>query len=242
MNDIYPDATMRYGATDRQVADVFEPDAPTDSLVLLLHGGWWRDSDRVRTWAAGRALAEAGHLTATVAYRTGAGQWAAALEDLGTAIEQIGLSGREWTVHNAAPRRTTLVGHSAGGQLALVAASRPVAPLTGVLALAPAAALAEMSAQGIGEGAVEEFLGGTPGSAPAAYATADPIGLVPGVPVRILHGAGDEVIPAQISRLYAAAHAGVALEVLPDAEHAAWGDPSSAVWPRMLEAVAELTA
>ena len=31
----YPDATMRYGATARQVADVFEPAEATDSPVLL---------------------------------------------------------------------------------------------------------------------------------------------------------------------------------------------------------------
>ena len=82
MTDVYPDATMRYGASGRQVADVFEPAGPADSLVLLFHGGWWNDTDRMRTWPAGRALAAAGHLVAGVAYRTGAGEWAAAVEDV----------------------------------------------------------------------------------------------------------------------------------------------------------------
>ncbi|TQL67395.1 alpha/beta hydrolase family protein [Nocardioides albertanoniae] len=236
----YPDATMRYGATARQVADVFEPEEATDSLVLLLHGGLWRDSDRMRTWAAGRALGEAGHLTATVEYRHGQGQWRQACEDVETAIESIQLSGREWTVHNDAPRRITLVGHSSGGQLALWAASRPGTLVTGVVALAPAAALAAMSDEGLGDGAVEEFLGGSPAEVPDAYAAADPVGLAPQVAVRILHGAADTVIPYGISERYVAAHPGVRLEAVDGADHAAWGDPASAAWPRLLTAVGEV--
>ncbi|MGH3349661.1 MAG: alpha/beta hydrolase family protein [Nocardioides sp.] len=236
----YPDATMRYGATARQVADVFEPEEATDSLVLLLHGGLWRDSDRTRTWAAGRALGDAGHLTATVEYRHGPGQWRQALEDIATAIESIQLSGREWTIHNDAPRRITLVGHSSGGQLALWAAAQPGTLATGVVALAPAAALAAMSEDGLGDGAVEEFLGGTPAEVPAAYAAADPIGLAPLVPVRVLHGSADTVIPFAISERYATAHPDVRLDAIEGAAHASWGDPASSAWPHLLTAVGEV--
>ncbi|NGN91311.1 alpha/beta hydrolase [Nocardioides sp. KC13] len=237
----YPDATMRYGATARQVADVFEPAEATDSLVLLLHGGMWRDSDRMRTWSAGRALAEAGHLTATVEYRHGPGQWRQAFEDVETAIESIQLSGREWTVHNDAPRRITLVGHSSGGQLALWAVSRPGILVTGVVALAPAAALAAMSEDGLGDCAVEEFLGGRPAETPEAYAAADPLGLAPQVPVQILHGSADTVIPLAISERYVAAHPGVRLEVVDGADHDGWGDPSLDTWRHVLDAVDRLT-
>lgn len=238
----YPDATMRYGATARQVADVFEPEGAVDSIVLLLHGGLWRRSDRPRTWRAGRALAEAGNLVATVEYRSGPGQWAAALDDVATAIEQIDLSGREWTAHHAAPRRVTLVGHSSGGQLALAAAARTGAPLTGVLALAPAASLARMSQEGWADGAVEELLGGAPSSARAAYAAADPVGLPPRVPVRILHGDVDTVIPASVSQEYADRHAAAVLEIVPGATHDCWGDPAAAEWQRVVAAVGDLTA
>jgi pimeloyl-ACP methyl ester carboxylesterase len=55
--------------------------------------------------------------------------------------------------------------------------------------------------------------------------------------VRILHGAADTVIPPAISERYAAAHPGVRLEVVDDADHAAWGDPTSSAWPHLLTAV-----
>lgn len=63
-----------------------------------------------------------------------------------------------------------------------------------------------MSGQGLGDGAVEEFLGGTPAENPEAYAAADPLELTPRVPVRILHGTADTVIPIVISERYATAH------------------------------------
>lgn len=252
----YPDATIRYGTTDRQVADIFEPEAPTDSLVLLLPGGMWRATDRTRSWAAGRALAEAGHLTASVEYRRGPGQWAAALDDVVTAIEQIQLSGREWTLHNDAPRHITLVGHSSGGHLALWAASRASLPsgspwhdseglVTGVVAMAPAADLAAMADAGTGEGAVTAFLGGTPEEVPEAYAAADPGRLQPGVPVHLLHGADDTVIPAALTQAYAdrLADRGLApsLVVVEGVGHDGWGDPEAPVWSRVVSAVADLT-
>ncbi len=249
----HPDATMRYGAIGTQVADVFEPAAPTDSVVLLLHGGFWLDSDRMRTWAAGHALAAAGHLTATVAYRSGVGSWSAALDDIVTAIEQIQLSGREWTIHNEAPRTVTLVGHSSGGQLALWAASRPSLPprsrwhggdlhVTGAVALAPLADLRRAADLGLGGGAVRDFLGGTPDEVPDVYAVADPAALFPAIPVHVLHGADDEVVPAELSERYGAhLRASGAIDwdvdILDSAPHRSWGDPSSRVWPQVVRAV-----
>jgi acetyl esterase/lipase len=249
----HPDATMRYGAIGTQVADVFEPEAPTDSIVLLLHGGFWLESDRMRTWAAGHALAAAGHLTATVAYRSGVGSWAAAFDDIVTAVEQIQLSGREWTIHNEAPRKITLVGHSSGGQLALWAASRPSLPprsrwhggelhVTGAVALAPLADLRRAADLDLGGGAVRDFLGGSPDEMPDVYALADPAALVPAVPVHVLHGADDDVVPAELSENYAqhlrasAATNGL-VEILDSAPHRSWGDPSSAAWPVVLRAL-----
>lgn len=252
-----PDASMRYGAVCTQVADVFEPPEPTDSLVLLLHGGFWDDADRMRAWSAGHALAKAGHLTAAVEYRRGKGRWQDALDDVVQAIDQIQLSGREWTVHNEVPRSITVVGHSAGGQLALWAASRSSLPptsrwhadniqVTGAVALAPIADLRRAAELGIGDNAVTSFLGGAPAEVPDNYAITDPSLLTPSVPVRLLHGPGDDVVPVELSERYVA-HlqdvdaTGAELIRIGGADHRSWGDPTSAAWSALIVAVNGLT-
>lgn len=253
-----PDASMRYGSVSTQVADVFEPREPTDSLVLLLHGGFWDQSDRMRAWPAGHALAEAGHLTATVAYRRGDGGWRNTLDDVVQAIDQIQLSGREWTIHNDVPRAITVVGHSAGGQLALWAAGRGALPrdsrwhtddlqITGAVALAPIADLRRAAELDLGEGAVARFLGGAPADLPGDYALADPSQLIPSVPVRILHGPDDQVVPIEISQRYAehlreSGVAGWEFSTIDGAEHSSWGDPSTAAWAALTAALDDVTA
>ncbi|HWC21654.1 MAG TPA: alpha/beta hydrolase [Flexivirga sp.] len=252
-----PDASMRYGSVSSQVADVFEPPKATDSLVLLLHGGFWDDADRMRAWSAGHALAEAGHLTAAVEYRRGKGRWQDALDDVVQAIDQIQLSGREWTVHNEVPRCITVVGHSAGGQLALWAASRASLPttsrwhagdiqVTGAVVMAPLADLRRAAELGIGDGAAAAFLGGSPEQVPDNYAIADPSLLTPSVPVRMLHGPDDDVVPVEISERYAAhlRETGVTdweFTAVDGADHRSWGDPSSPSWPTLTAAIESLT-
>lgn len=252
-----PDASMRYGSVNTQVADIFEPPEATDSLVLLLHGGFWDESNRMRAWSAGHALAEAGHLTAAVEYRRGPGRWQEALDDVVQAIDQIQLSGREWTVHNEMPRYITVVGHSAGGQLALWAASRAGLPdgsrwrtadiqVTGAVAMAPLADLRRAAELGIGDQAVAGFLGGTPEQVPDTYAMADPSLLTPSVPVRVLHGPNDDVVPMELSERYVAhlRDAGVTeaeLTAVDGADHRSWGEPSSAAWQVLIATIDDLT-
>lgn len=252
-----PDASMRYGSVGTQVADVFEPPEATDSLVLLLHGGFWDCSSRMRAWSAGHALAEAGHLTAAVEYRRGKGRWQDALDDVVQAIDQIQLSGREWTVRNEIPRRITVVGHSAGGQLALWAASRASLPagsrwhttdiqVTGAVAMAPLADLRRAAELGLGDQAVSNFLGGTPEQVRDHYALTDPSLLTPSVPVQVLHGPQDDVVPVDLSERYAAhlRDAGVTdwdFTAVDGAGHRSWGDPGSVAWPQLVSAIDRVT-
>jgi pimeloyl-ACP methyl ester carboxylesterase len=75
-----------------------------------------------------------------------------------------------------------------------------------VVAQAPVAALAEGAFAGLGGGAVEALVDGTPGQVPDRYAVADPIALLPtGVPVVCLHAEGDDVVPIAQSEDYVAA-------------------------------------
>jgi acetyl esterase/lipase len=103
-------------------------------------------------------------------------------------------------------RRVVATGHSAGGQLALWLAKQGVAPLRGVVPLAPVADLRRGWGLKLSSNVVEEFLGGSPAAVPERYRAASPIEMVPiGVRQRVIHGDRDEVVPVAMSRAYVAA-------------------------------------
>jgi pimeloyl-ACP methyl ester carboxylesterase len=154
------------------------------------------------------------------------------------------------------PGPAVLVGHSAGGHLALWAAGRhrlrPGSrwyrgrPAGGrphaVVAMAAMADLVRGSKEKLGDRAVDALLGGPPWRRPRRYAVIDPARLVPlGAPVTLVHGVADDRVPVEISRGYAARAraAGDTVELieLPDADHFAVIDPLSAAWPRVLGAI-----
>ncbi len=128
-----------------------------------------------------------------------------------------------------------VVGHSAGGHLALLAAQPPSAGAVGVLALAPVADLVMADRLGLDDGAVRAFLGRPAVDCPDL----DPAALPrPTVPVTVIHGAADTLVPLSLSESYCAggpAH----LVVLDGIGHFEPIDPASAAWPVV---IAELSA
>ena len=141
-----------------------------------------------------------------------------------------------------------LTGHSAGGQLALWAASRRAAgalPVSGVVALAPVADLITADRTDLDDDAVRLLLGGSHDAVPDRYAAADPVQLVPiGVRLIVLHGTADPWVPLEQSQAFAAAAAGagddVVLTELPGQDHYALIDPLSPAWSQVLAAIASL--
>ncbi|MDC7338182.1 alpha/beta fold hydrolase [Streptomyces lydicus] len=132
-------------------------------------------------------------------------------------------------------REVVLVGHSAGGHLALLAAARPGTPVRRVIAVSPVADLARAHELGLSDGAVAELLGPGPGFA-ARLAAADPVRRPPvGVPVTILHGTDDPDVPPDLSRRYAAASpATTTLRELPGVGHYAPVTPGTAGFAALL--------
>jgi acetyl esterase/lipase len=136
--------------------------------------------------------------------------------------------------------RVAVIGHSAGGHLALWAAARQNLPggddkrlaLRAVVAEAPLSDLRLAYEMGIEPGIVARFLGGTPGEASDACRSASPRELLPiRVPQFILHGTADASVPVEMSRAYAKAakDAGdwVELIELPGLGHMEFLDPAS---------------
>src|SRR5690242_4738769 len=212
-----PTRTTAYGDHEVQVYDVRLPERVTRALtVVVVHGGFWRlDYDRGHASRQAQAFADAGHPTAVVEYRrpgmTGGG-WPGTAEDVAAAVGAI-----RRDPDLAHP--LVLVGHSAGGQLVTWAAAQPWSHgLRGVVSLAGVLDLAHGQATDVGGGAIDAFLGGTPGQVPEAYTAADPMGLSPNVPALVVHARDDDVVPFELSERYAAAHHGPSVRLRPVAD------------------------
>ncbi|TDC01038.1 alpha/beta hydrolase [Micromonospora fluostatini] len=246
-----PDVTVRYGEQPDQVADLRRPggSGPARRLVVVVHGGFWRaEYDRTHTGPLAAALAGLGHPVAQLEYRrTGqpGGGWPGTLSDVVTGVAALPA-----LAAGALPGRVTadppiLVGHSAGGHLALYAAAHAPATVGGVLALAPVADLAEAYRRDLDGGAVAALLGGGPADVPDRYAVADPLARLPlRTRTVVLHGTLDQQVPVELSRGYVAAATAagstVTLVELPRCEHFGLIDPESPHWPQVTSALRSL--
>ncbi|MGA1837277.1 alpha/beta hydrolase [Herbiconiux sp. 11R-BC] len=239
-----PDRTESYGPLPDQVIDRFEPDAvpaPAGSprpLVVLLHGGFWRQRyDRTHLHPLAEGLAASGFRVAVPEYRRvgGAGGFPATFDDVVAALR---------TLRAGEPGPLAVVGHSAGGHLAVwsqAVAGDGRARAERVVSLAGVLDLAEAHRLGLSSGAVGELLGaGTPGFDERLAGT-DPM-VLPwpgsrGVATVLLHGDADEEVPAELSIRYAARHPGTELHTLAGVGHYELIDPRSAVWPVLLRSL-----
>jgi acetyl esterase/lipase len=237
-----PVETHRYGPHAEHVADLrLPPGAGPHPIVVLLHGGFWRARfTRANMAALAVDLTRRGYATWNVEFRRVGcdGGVPATLEDVEAAVRAVrGLD---------APldaERLVVLGHSAGGHLALWAAG--TGTVTAAVSLAGVCDLAGTANDGLGAGAATEFAGGTPEQRPDAYALADPMARLPtGVPQLLAHGDADDRVPVEQSRRYAdaarAAGDRCELLVLPGVGHFELIDPRTEAWQRVAAAVDRL--
>ena len=229
-----PDAVLHYGDLPDQVIDVRRPPRGSAArpLVVVVHGGFWRPHlDRTNAGALSEGLADAGYLVATVEYRRG--RWQDLFADVEAALDAAPVLVPPTAPDQVQPGRTVLVGHSAGGQLVLwYAAGHP--DLAGVVALGAVCDLRAAERENLGDGAVRALLDGPADEHPDLDPARQPGS---GVPVVLVHGADDAIVPPSQAVDYAEGRPDVVLDVVPGAGHFAVVDPASAVWPRVLAAV-----
>jgi acetyl esterase/lipase len=239
----------QYGDLPRQKGEWWlPPDAPAGPLrtVVLVHGGYWRDSyDLSLEDAVAADLAARGFLVWNIDYRSSTAPWPATLVDAAAAYDHLATGKHAERVD---PARVSVVGHSAGGHLALWLASRTAQTPGGtrkgpapaaVVAQAPVAALADGAREGLGGGAVLALVQATPEEAPERYAVADPIALLPTrVRTVCVHAPGDDLVPISQSEKYVAAAGPDAQLIRFDGGHFEHLDPSSEACATMRDALA----
>ena len=223
--------TVAYGDHPSQVCDLYRPagDGPYD-VAALIHGGFWRAKyGRELEEALARDLVARGWAAWNVEYRRlgEGGGWPEAFEDVCAAVSALGDTAR----------RMVAIGHSAGGQLAVLAAQR--LRLAGAVSQAGALDLDELWRLGTSDRVVDELLGGGPDEVPERYDAASPARRLPvGVPLLLVHGARDGDVPVHISQAFAAAArtAGddCALAVIDNEGHYEHLEPGSRSWASVL--------
>lgn len=230
-----------YGDHPSQYAELTLPDAVAAApVVVVVHGGYWGASYGAEL---GRPLAvdlaANGFAALNVEYRRlgDGGGWPQTGEDVAAAVATLrDRDGVDVT-------RVVGLGHSAGGQLAGWLAAQGA--LTGVVLQAGVLDLVAGSAAGLGGGAVEAFLGGTPAQRPDAYAQASPLARLPlRVPSIAVHGTRDTLVPIDQSRRFvdAARAAGDSSELRTfDGDHFDPITVGTPAWAECLDAVRRLT-
>jgi len=205
----------------------------------MIHGGFWRARyDLSHTSHMCAALAEEGIAVANLEYRRvgeRGGGWPWSYDDV--------LAGFDATSRELGGRMVVL-GHSAGGHLALrMAVDRSPA---GVVALAPVADLKMAFELNLSNGAAAEFVGGVPTSEPQRFDAADPMRHVSKVKRMLLHGSNDDEVPISLSEAFVRARAGdpgeVRLVRIEGANHYDVIDPESSAWGVVVSGVLELLA
>ncbi|HLM09707.1 MAG TPA: alpha/beta hydrolase [Thermoleophilaceae bacterium] len=219
-------------------------------MAILIHGGFWRARyglELERRLAAD--LVRRGWAAYNLEYRRlgllSRGGYPATFDDVAAGIDALADVEARLDVG-----RVVAIGHSAGGHLALWAASRAGQPgdapgagprivLAGAVAQAGVVDLREAARRGLSGGVTERLLGGSPTERPERFELASPIERLPlGVPQLLVHGDVDDTVPVELARGYAerARRAGDRCELAepPGCGHFEHLDPGSAAWQEVV--------
>jgi len=239
------DVRLAYGSDPNQFGELRLPKSPAPfPIVMSIHGGFWRakyDLQHIGHLCA--ALTAKGLATWNVEYRRAGnkgGGWPGTFEDIARASRFLPQIAKRY---NFDPARTLVIGHSAGGQLALcLAAHEP--SIKRVISLAGVVDVQQAWELHLSDDAVVEFLGGKPKDVPEHYHEADPMQLSIKATQWLVHGAADDVVPPLFSRHYAEEKKRRGEDVhyleLSTAGHFDLIDPRSSAWSKVENTILHL--
>ena len=206
---------IAYGPAAQQFAELRLPsgDGPFP-VVVVIHGGCWVEyASAAYTARLAAALTEKGFATWNLEYRRGheeGGGWPGTFQDVGRGVDALRDAAAKYPLDLG---RVVVMGHSAGGQLALWTAARWRMPLNselhtddplrlqGALSLAGIIDMRVYLDRGLERCAAGELrvMGGDYRQYPERYAQVSPAELLPlGVPQCLIWGDHDEIVPEEL--------------------------------------------
>ncbi|KQN80310.1 esterase [Sphingomonas sp. Leaf67] len=218
-----PDRTFHYGSDRLQVVDLWLPagdPATCRPIVLMVHGGCWQSSiadRRLMDWIAADLRAD-GIAVWNIDYRgvdRDGGGYPGTFLDAAAAADVLRDHAGTYALDLS---RIVAVGHSAGGHLALWLAARhrlpgdsplatddplPIAHVVSLGGLPDLAAVEASPDNGCGTEVVAQLVGG---DRVDRFADTSVVELLPvGVPIDLIDGAQDEIVPAAMAPAFAEA-------------------------------------
>ena len=254
------DMRTSYGEDPSQFAELrFPTRGGPFPLLFVVHGGFWQsryDLSHIGHLCA--ALTSKGIITCNIEYRrigNPGGGWPGTFQDISLAthnIVQTTSSDRRFD-----HARTAILGHSAGGQLALwLTGSHRISKesalhmdqkqaITKAISLAGVSDLRLAWKQKLGHGIVTRLMGGTPIEFPDQYDAGSPIELLPtGASQALIHGTDDGIVPVSQSEAYVEKAERLGdwpiLVKLNGVGHYELINPESEAWPPVARAVLSL--
>ena len=258
-----PDRRIAYGVESSQYGELRLPAGTgRHPLVIMIHGGCFKAAYATAQYfgAMADALKADGIATWNIEYRRlgepGSG-WPGTYLDVGRAVDHVRAIAGE---HQLDLDRVVLVGHSAGGHLAMWAAARRRLTKTSELYVAnplpvrgfvDLAGPVDMTANISGYEAlcadpvITSLLGGAPAAVPDHYAQASAIKLLPlGIPQVLVVGSHEDFVPLPVVDAYVTAATGAGDQVrrilIPGAGHFEIASPLSFTWPQVKAAIESL--
>jgi acetyl esterase/lipase len=254
------DERIHYGSDPNQIAEFRFPDGKGPfPLLFVVHGGFWQSLyDLAHIGHLCAAFTSQGIITCNIEYRrigNPGGGWPGTFQDISLATRSI-LKTRS-SDSRFDLTHTAIIGHSAGGHLALwLVGSHRVSrdsPLyhNQKLAIASAISLGGVTdlrlawQQKLGHGIVNRLMGGTPDEHPDRYDAGSPIQLLPmGARQVLIHGANDDIVPVSQSEAFVQRAEKLGdrstLVKLDGTGHFELIDPESRTWPIVSNAVLSL--
>ena len=203
-----PGERIAYGRDPLQFGELRLPEAAgPHPVVIVIHGGFWRAAynlDHIGHLCV--ALNKAGLATWSLEYRrigNPGGAWPGTFDDIRAGANYLTSIAAKYHLDL---NRVVVIGHSAGGQLALWLGSHGDLKLRGIVSLAGVTDLRRAYELKLSNTVVADLLGGSPETVSDRYTQASPIEHVPlHIPQRLIHGTADTNVPFELSKEYAAA-------------------------------------